>query len=300
MTLGPETDAVFWFFLITLVVLSIAMVLAAVPFTVALVAHPRDITAKPVGVAELRAALLTLNTPERKWRLVPLSDTEMRVEWDVVDASWYELFAAVKLTTVYRARLLLYEPEYEVRCHEMLRSADFFIGFEGLSGLRGLRPRFNFNFEYHSGSMNVIWTGLAYGIKKGWPPRIGQVYRFTLDTVEVKREIEDVASKMGWYFRPVVLWFDVTGRGAALAERLTPPFMRGWSRKRFWGSIYAAAWAGIIALCLSFVPWTGNNLLILAMMVGVFCTGQAVVVGWWRGLEWFSRRRANGRRTKFR
>lgn len=100
--------------------------------------------------------------------------------------------------------------------------------------------------------MNVIWSGLAYGIKKGWPPRIGRVFRFTVDTMEVKREIQEVASKMGWYFRPVLFRFETTARGAGLAERLTPPFVRGWSRKRFWGSIYVATWVGIIALLLSF------------------------------------------------
>lgn len=294
MTLDDET------FFITLFVLSIIMVWAMMAFTLALITRSRRPAAKPGSLAELRATLLALNTPDRKFRLVLLSDTEMRLDWDVVDASWYELFAKVKLTTIYRARLLLYEPEHEVRCHEMLRSANWLLGFEGLSGLRGLRPRFNWDFYYRSGVMNVIWSGLAYGIKKGWPPRIGEVYRFTLNTVAAKQDIAAAAREVGWAFRPVLFKFETTAWGAALAKHLTPPFMRGWSRKKFWGSIYAAAWVGIIGLFLTFMPWppTGKDLLFVALIPAAFWAFQAFVVLIFRATERYTeRKKARHRRT---
>src|SRR5207249_4334340 len=87
VTSAPGLDASFWFFLLSLIFLSVSMVLAMVPFMLALVAHPRQKKANPLSIEELRVALLALNTLEREWRLGPLSDNEMRLDWNVVDAS---------------------------------------------------------------------------------------------------------------------------------------------------------------------------------------------------------------------
>lgn len=105
------------------------------------------------------------------------------------------------------------------RCHESLRTSSCFIGFEGWV------PKLNFNITYQSGMRNVLWTGIAYGITRVFPPRIGRVYHFTLDTPMAKREIEEVAHANGWHFRGVPLSIEASAAGAALAERM-PPVMR--------------------------------------------------------------------------
>ena len=278
------------FFLVTLSILAILWVPVLVWFTAALLEHPRDTHAKPVGVGEVRSALLALNRADHPYRLVALSDAELKLDWNVVDSSWYELFGRVKLSTIYRARLLLRERDHEVRCHETLRSGEFFIGF------RGLVPTFNWHFRYQSGMLNVMWSGVAYGIKKVFPPQIGQVYHFTLDTVRAKREIEEVARSKGWYFRGVPLGFEATVAGAALADRLAvrlvPSFLQGWSRKRFWGAIYLMICGAIVALFVVWMDWTVKNLLVVGLMIAFLAAVQTLVVGMWRGLEWFSRRRA--------
>lgn len=124
---------------------------------------------------------------------------------------------------------------------------------------------------------------------------IGEVYRFSLDTVKVKREIEETARKMDWYFRPVIFRFETTARGIALAERLTPPFMRSWSRKQFWGILYAASWVGIVALLLSTMPWSANNLLVVASFPIIFVVFQAFIVWLWRAMERYSARKARSK-----
>lgn len=289
VTVNPALEAVGWSFVVFVIALtlsSILWVVSLVPFTLALVSRPARPQGKPVPLGEVRAALLALNAPEREYRVVPLSDTEMRLDWNVVDASWYELFAKVKFSIVYRARLYLHEPEHEVRCHETLRSSSRFIGFTGF------RPRFSFQFCYLSGALNVIWSGLAYGIKKGFPPQIGQIYAFSLDTIRAKREIAAAANTVGWAFRPVALKLEITAWGIALAERLTPPFMRGWSHKKFWGRLYATSWAGIIASSLSFVPWTAHNLMVLTLVLAPIAGFQPIFVWAWKAMERHSARKA--------
>lgn len=273
-------------FLIALAVLSALWVFILVWFTASLVERPRTARRVPTGLADLREALLRLNAAQRPYRLVPASATEIRLEWSVVDASWYELFAKVKFSSMYRARLFLYERDHEVRCHESLRTSSFFIGFEGWV------PKLNFNVTYQSGMLNVLWTGIAYGITRVFPPRIGRVYHFTLDTPMAKREIEEVAHANGWHFRGVPLSIEASAAGAALAERLVPSFMCDWSRLRFWGLAYAAVSAAIVLLFVAFMDWTADNCLVIGLIIVAVIAAHLFVITMWRGIEWLSRRRA--------
>lgn len=238
--------------------------------------RPRVAPAPPEAV---RAALLALNAGERPYRVRDRDDGRLAVEWDVVDASWYELFARVKLSVVYKATLYLHAPAHEVRCYESLRSGSMFIGFEGR------RPVFRWRWSYAGGALNVLWSGVAYGITKGFPPQIGRVYRFSLDTIAAKGEIETAVNAVGWTFRPVPLPFEVTPWGARLGHVLTPPFARDWSARRYWGALQALAWLGIIGSALAFAPWTPHNLGVLTVVVGGILAVQGVVIGAWALLE---------------
>lgn len=274
-----------WLFFSALTVFSLFWVYTLVPFALSLSFRPRPAKGPARPRADVLAALLALHGPQDAWRLAPLSPTALRLDWNVVDASWYELFAKVKLSVVYRMRLYLEETTHEVRTYESLRSGSWFLGFDGLT------PRFSWSWRYQAGALNVLWSGLAYGITRGFPPRIGQVYRFTLDTAEAKRGIEAVANRAGWTLYPTTLPFEVSPWAVELGRRLTPSFMRDWSRRRFWGTLHALAWAGIIVAFLTFVSWTSHNLTFLALLFGGIASAGALIVGVWRAIDWLSARR---------
>jgi hypothetical protein len=42
-------------------------------------------------------------------------DCDLEFHWDVVESSWYEIFARVKFNVVYRARIMFDEVRHEVR-----------------------------------------------------------------------------------------------------------------------------------------------------------------------------------------
>src|SRR5437773_12018490 len=101
----PEAtvSGVSWLLVVLLAALAVGMVLAMMQLTAALVYRPPPRPRGPGALAEVRAGLLGLNTPGRAYHLVPLSEIELRLEWDVVDAAWRERFTRVKVPVAYRA-----------------------------------------------------------------------------------------------------------------------------------------------------------------------------------------------------
>src|SRR4051812_19117735 len=282
MSDGTSIGAGFWVFIAMWTFFCVLWLVALVPFTLAVMFPERPARRSAQSAAEARCALLALNEKQYPFRVIADSNTELHVQWDVVDASWFERFAKVKLTTTYRERLLLDESRHELRCHEQLRSSSFWLGFDGF------KPCFNFWIFYTAGVADIVWSGVAYGIKPGWPPRISQVYRFNLDTIWGKREIERAVRAVGWTFRPVIWWFEATAAGAAWADRLTPAIMRHWGRRQFWGSVYGISWAGLVVTALLFLPPTAGALLPLVLVLGIVAAVHFSVILFWKWL-----RRAN-------
>src|SRR5207302_864639 len=83
---------------------------------------------------------------------------------------------------------------------------------ECFAAFQNLRPRLGRGIWVWAGYFDVQWTGMAYGMRPGFLPRIVEAVRFRLDTVALKREIRAVASRAGWGFRPKVWWFQVRRR----------------------------------------------------------------------------------------
>ncbi len=212
----------------------------------------------PLDGAGLRERLLALNESNRPYRLVAAKDCDLELHWDVVEASWYELFAKVKLTTKYRARMLFDESRHELRWNEYLRTSNFFLGFDGW------RPCFSWSIRVQSGYINVIWRGRAYGILSGFPPRIGRVYDFSLDTVQAKKEISGVANRSGWTFRPVIWWFQATRRGHRVLQALVPAPLKQWSPRRFWGIAYPVSYVVAVGYLSAITgAWDWRNLTVV-------------------------------------
>src|SRR5262245_34397634 len=92
--------------LVIWLLLSFFLLFAMVPFSAAVIFPDKRPERHPLPVSELRANLLALNDGGHPFHLVPeASDRDLHLEWDVVDSSWHELFARVKLSTTYRARM---------------------------------------------------------------------------------------------------------------------------------------------------------------------------------------------------
>lgn len=240
------------------------MVFAMMEFTALLIARPRRGRKRPVPAAELRKCLLALNDPELPYRVVESERADLEVEWDVVDASWYELFAKVKLTSRYRGRMLMDEQRHQLRWYESVRTANWFIGFEGR------KLRLNGSIQWHWGYIDVIWRGLAYGILPGFPPRIGKVYSFTLNTVALKTEIRRVVSRAGWGFLPAPHPLKVHRPWLDLTRALQPAWLEKVDDRWLWGSLYVG----------SFV------LFYVYVFIAVADTeaGHYTLAGWWPAL----------------
>jgi len=112
-------------------VIAILMVLAMMECTRTLLAKPAPKNLRPVDGAELRRRLVALSAPQNHYRIVEAKPWDLELDWDAVPASWPEHLAKIKLTAVYRARMLLDEARHEVRWFEFLRTSNFFIGFNG-------------------------------------------------------------------------------------------------------------------------------------------------------------------------
>lgn len=255
--------------------IAVFMLVAMMRFTVSLLTRPSRRRSQRMGAAELCERLVALSAADGSYRVVKGGHGRLELAWDVVAAAWLERFARVKLTVAYRARMLLDEVRGEVRWFESVRSSSFFLGFDGW------HPRWNWSFFYRSGLVNVTWSGLAYGILPGFPPRIGRVQEFHVDTVAVKEEIRTVVKAAGWGFRPTSTALEVSPRFVRGHRRaldlLVPVAWREWPERRVWGVLYPLSFALFFAY-LIFIA--GSPAMVTPGDVGVL----AVVVGSWWGL----------------
>src|SRR6266478_4918673 len=79
--------------------LALGMITAMLEWTAGfLVRRPRRGT-PPVDADELKDRLLALTGSGGQYRIVPGRKSDLELEWDVVDASWHNLFSKIKLST---------------------------------------------------------------------------------------------------------------------------------------------------------------------------------------------------------
>ena len=255
--------------------LALGMITAMLEWTAGfLVRRPRRGTA-PVDADELKTRLLALNVSGEQYRIVPGRKSDLELEWDVVDVSWHNLFSKIKLSTIYRARMLLDPARHEVRWCEWLRTSDVFIGF------RGWTPVVSFAWQLQVGYLDVVWKGRAYGVQAGVPPRVERIYDFSLNTVEAKRKIADVVMRSGWSFRPVLFWFQA---GRSAFSRMLPSRLSRTTRSR--AMVAAASYILFLGYLIWMVGgfasrefWTPHNVVVFAAITAVWW-------GLWSMLTW--------------
>jgi hypothetical protein len=214
------------------------MVLAMMECTRTLLVKPAPKGLKPVEADALRRRLIALSSQQDRYQVVEGKPWDLEFVWDVVPASWQKHPARIKCTTIYRARMLLDESRHELRWFEYTRTSGFFMGFDGW------RPVLSWSLWFQIGYVDVVWSGVAYEVLPGFPPRIGRVHRFSVNTVAAKQDVRKIVGQSGWSFQPRLWWFQVRrSPGGQVPGALLGPVFRQVTERRFWGVAYPGLYA---------------------------------------------------------
>lgn len=150
-----------------------------------------------VSKDELRRRLLALNAADSPYGLKPSEETGLILEWKVVDAKWFALFAKERLKETYRAFMVLDEPRASVRyCEETAR-------VQWTAGTDGLTPNVTYLNEFFRGRIlfQKSWR-VQYGIKED--RTFGKVFSYSFNVDDVRNPVKKVVKESGWEFVPVV------------------------------------------------------------------------------------------------
>ena len=146
----------------------------------------------------LKEKILSLNLPEIPYQITPGKETDILLEWKIVDAKWYGIFSKEKVEKTYRAFILLDDSRKTARYYEELGSVEWHIGTDGL-----WKPSIRYSTETRKGRIlfQKSW-GVQYGTKESG--EFGKVYEYKFDIGYVRDPIKKTAQENGWEFVPVV------------------------------------------------------------------------------------------------
>jgi hypothetical protein len=144
--------------------------------------------------AELRTALLALNRDTAPWHIreaTPDEKCDLTVEWRIVDAKWYEIFAKAGLKSAFKIFLKFDEAKKEVRGVDQEWTVEWRAGVPALhiaaTAFRGQKQEVSFGTAY------AFTENLSYG----------QVYNYRFNTAEMKKPVQDTITGDGWTYRAV-------------------------------------------------------------------------------------------------
>ncbi len=146
----------------------------------------------------LKQRLLALNSPELPYDIRPSSETDLLVEWKIVDAKWFAIFARERLSKIYRAFIVLDELRRSARYCEELVTVRWFAGADGRP-----TPMLSYQRQFFRGRIlfQKSW-GVQYGLKDDMKP--GKIYEYKFDVGYVRDPIKQAIEDNGWEFVPVV------------------------------------------------------------------------------------------------
>jgi hypothetical protein len=155
-------------------------------------------SANPIGKDELVNRLLSLNSPDLPYVIKPVEETDLLVEWKIVDARWYSLFSKAGLRQTYRSFIVLDPQRVSARyCEET-------VGVEWVAGTNGLnQPRYHYQSEFFRGRIlfRKSW-GVQYALREDMT--FGKVYQYDFDIRSVRNPIKQTIEESGWEYVPVV------------------------------------------------------------------------------------------------
>ncbi len=158
----------------------------------------KKFTTLPISKEKLKEKLLSLNSPELPYQIKQAQETDLFVEWNIVDATWYAIFSKERLSKTYHAYLVLDESRKSARYCEETGSVRWYAGTDGT-----LKPIVAFEKAYFRGRIlfQKSWE-VQYGIKEDGT--LGKVYEYKFDVNRVRDPIVKAIEESGWEFVPVV------------------------------------------------------------------------------------------------
>ena len=144
--------------------------------------------------AEVKAAILAVNRDTAPFQIreaTPEDKCDLVVEWRIVDAKWYEIFAKAGLKSVFKIFLKLDASKSEVRAVDQEWTVEWRAGVPALSiaasAFRGQKAEISFGTAY------AFTEKLNYG----------QVYNYKFSTAEMKTPLQEAINAAGWTYRGV-------------------------------------------------------------------------------------------------
>lgn len=144
--------------------------------------------------AEVERRLLALSADQVPFTVQAGTDCDLEVEWRIVDAQWYEVFAKAGLEKSHKLLLGLDEADHEVKVLEQAWEVSWRAG----------APELRLSAEKFQGrSLGSKSFGSAYAFTGVDPLDWGQVFQYRFDVSEMKDPVAAVAVGAGWSFVPV-------------------------------------------------------------------------------------------------
>ena len=144
--------------------------------------------------AEVKAAILAVNRDTAPFQIreaAPDDKCDLVVEWRIVDAKWYEIFAKAGLKSVFKIFLKFDDAKKEVRAVDQEWTVEWRAGIPALtmtgSAFRGQKAEISFGTAY------AFTEKLTYG----------QVYNYKFNTAEMKTPVQQAITDSGWTYRAV-------------------------------------------------------------------------------------------------
>ena len=145
------------------------MVFAMMEFTISLLEKPPRQRQPPVDKDELRRRLLALNELELPYRLVEGKKSDLELRWDVIDDSWRQRFARVRLDVTYRARFCWTKRTTSCAAtRSCIRAVSSWVLTVG--------SRASFSYWMQAGFVNAVWAGRALWYLARLPACVSEKY----------------------------------------------------------------------------------------------------------------------------
>jgi len=143
---------------------------------------------------ELLRRLASMAGEQVPFTVRPGDECDLEVEWRIVDAQWYKVFAKAGLEKSHRILLALDEADHEVRALEQSWEVSWHAGV----------PELRMSVEKFQGrTLGSKSFGQAYAFTGVDPLDWGQVYKYRFDVSEMKDPIIAIATGAGWSYVPV-------------------------------------------------------------------------------------------------
>jgi len=141
----------------------------------------------------LYSELLKLNKDTLPYRITKANDPlSLIVEWKIVDANWYELFAKAGIKRVFKIYLKLDPEKKEVRALDKDYTVSWTAGVPALSVGGG----------YFQGQKKEFRLERKFGLKNDF--KFGEIYHYRFSTNEMKKPIQALVAKLGWKYKKVI------------------------------------------------------------------------------------------------